>query len=455
GNLTLFTTHQKVLRVLEQAAYLGPKYHVVIANPPYMGSKGINPKLKVFLQDNYTDVKSDLFSAFIERIMGMVQKGGFIGMMTPFNWMFLSSFEKIRGKILGEYTLTNLVHPEYHAFFDSAYVPICGFTLYTRPVTDFKGSFIDLQKFYGANLQPVKALEAINNSDCGWFYCTSAADFKKIPGSPIAYWVSKRIRDIFTEAKPLSNIMWPRKGIATGNNDRFLRLWYEVSSKNTVYPDAISDIVGKWYAITKGGQFRKWYGNHDYLVNWENEGNEIKNYRNPDGSLKSRPQNTDCFFKGGITWSDISSSQNAFRILPRGFAIEGRGPGGFLYEHKFLHSIISFLNSKITSYSIRFINPTLSVNIGDISKLPVIEKTLESNYFENLSKNCIDISHQDWDSYETSWDFTIHPLLRTEYHQPSLKKTYIKLCAHWHEMTLEMQRLEEENNRIFIEAYGL
>ena len=235
GNLSHLSTHQNVLKVMRQADYLSPKYHVVVANPPYMGGKGMSSELQTFLLNHYTDTKSDLFSAFIERIMEMAQKGGFIGMMTPFNWMFLSSFEKLRQKIFAKCTLTNLVRPEFHAFFDSAYVTICGFTLFTRDLSNFKGLFIDLQEFYGADLQPLKALEAIQNPDCGWFYHASAADFKKIPGSPIAYWVSEKIINTF-QHKVLADYEAPRFGMSTSDNDRFVRIWYEISASDFAVP---------------------------------------------------------------------------------------------------------------------------------------------------------------------------------------------------------------------------
>lgn len=248
---------ERVLRALEQAEYLARKYHVVIANPPYMGSGGMNDRLKKFLNEGYSDVKSDLFSAFTVRIMEVTRKGGFIGMMTPFNWMFLSSFEKLRQKILDESTLTALVRPEFHAFFDSAFVTICGFTLFTKPLHDVKGAFIDLNKFYGADVQPVKALEAIQNPDCGWFYRASATDFKKIPGSPIAYWVSDRVREIFLSSETLKSLAIPKQGMATGDNERFVRLWYEValnkffSSAHTLQEAENSQ--KKWSPITKEG----------------------------------------------------------------------------------------------------------------------------------------------------------------------------------------------------------
>ena len=454
GNLFLQNTHERVLQVLRQADYLNPKYHVVIANPPYMGGKGMNGRLKAFLQDNYTDVKSDLFSAFIVRNLELALPKAQLGFVTPYVWMFLSSYEKLRDDILSRTTITNLIQLEYNAF-EPACIPVCTFTIENSHRPNFNGGYVRLSDFRGARNQGPKTLEAIQKPDCGWFYRASAADFKKIPGSPIAYWVSEIIRGVFEKSTPLAEVMLPRKGIATGNNDRFLRLWYEVEDGKTVFPEYLGKKTGKWYAITKGGVFRKWYGNHNYLVNWENGGYEIKNFRNPDGSLKSRPQNTDYFFKRGITWSDLTSSQNAFREFPEGFAFEGRGPAGFFENDSYFEPVLGFLNSKIASYSIQLVNPTLSLNVGEISRLPFLRKVADVAGLTNIVVQCIFFAQTDWNSYEISWDFTYLPLMRNEFRRDILADTYAAVREHWRAMTLEMQRLEEENNRIFIDAYGL
>ena len=454
-DLLLYSTNEKVKQVLRQAEYLSPRYHVVVANPPYMGGNGMNDDLRQFARDHFPTSKSDLFAIFIERIIALSTDNAFIGLMAPFTWMFLTSYETLRKRLVMENTLIDLVRPEYHAFFDSAYVPICAFNLSKSSNKGFQGTFIDLTQFYGANLQSVKTLEAIHNPDCGWLYHASANDFIKIPGSPISYWVSDSIRDVFKKNKPLSNIMLPRKGIATGNNDRFLRFWHEVEALRIVFPENVGKQSGKWYATTKGGMFRKWYGNHEYVVNWQNDGYEIKNYRNPDGSLKSRPQNTDYFFKGGITWSDITSSKNAFRKLPTGFAFEGRGPGGFFENTNYFAPTLGFLNSKISSYVIQFLNPTLSLNVGEISKLPFKQDIIDNSRITEIVNRCISYSQTDWDSFETSWDFGVMPLLWDEHNNTSLKNSFQSLRNNWQETINELQHLEEENNQILINSYGL
>lgn len=375
GNLFLYQTHEKVLRVLKQADYLSPKYHLAIANPPYMGNKGLNDKLKVFLQDNYKDVKSDLFSAFIARIAEMVNKGGLIGMMTPFTWMFLSSYENLRSYILNTSTITSLVRPEYHAFFESAYVPICAFTIFCQNLPNYRGSFIDLQNFYGAELQPIKALEAIKNPDCGWFYRASAADFKKIPGAAIAYWLSKKILEIFATSNRLETIASPKAGLATGDNTIYQRLWTEVAFDNIAFNcQSNSESLirhEKWYPCNSGGNFRKWFGNNEIIVNWHKNGRELRNFKDQNGKLRSRPQNINFFFKPRITWTKLSSSIFAARFREPCFIFDYTGRSAFPDNTDDILPILGFLSSKLSNLFLTILNPSISFTSGDIARLPV------------------------------------------------------------------------------------
>jgi len=459
GNLFLSKTNDKVLQVLKQADYLSPKYHVVVANPPYMGGKGMNGRLKSFLQDNYADVKSDLFSAFIVRNTELALPKGQLGYMSPFVWMFISSYEKLRDFLISKKTITSLVQLEYSGF-DGATVPVCTFTLENSYHRNFKGGYIRLSDFRGAENQGPKTLWAIKNPSCGWFYRASAADFKKIPGSPIAYWVSERIWHLFGEAKYLGDFATPKIGMRTGDNERFLRFWFEVESKDSYYPHAHSYEKHKdfkWIPYNKGGAFRKWYGNFDYFVNWENDGHEIR-----ENTLVNYPQltwdnlgwkisNEPFYFREGITWTGLSSSRFGVRYLPEGFIFDTAGPclfGDNLDEH------LAFLTTKQCFELLKILNPTLHFNNYNIAALPVVIP-FDKRTVRDISWKCVDIARADWNSYEISWDFTALPLLQPAHLQPTLKEIYTNLRAHWLNTTLEMQRLEEENNRIFIEAYGL
>lgn len=363
--------------------------------------------------------------------------------------MFLSSYEKLRQKILDEKTLISLVRPEYHAFFESAYVPICAFVLFSRSIPNYRGSFIDLQAFYGADKQSIKALEAIKNRDCGWFFQASSEELKTVPGAPIVYWIGENVRNLFGE-ETIDSIAKSVKGLDTCDNDRFVRLWSETTFNSCSFPFSTARLEPrkKWYPYCKGGGFRKWYGNFEYTVNWGEDGAEIRNFRNPDGSIKSRPQNIEFYFRKGITFSSVTSSLFSCRIMEQ--CIFGGGGNGIFTED--VDPLIGFLNSKLNQYFMSLLNPTLNMLVGDINRLPYIAV---GERIERVISKLVAVSKQDWDSIETSWDFTSLPLLNPDYRQPTLKATYQTLRAHWREVTLEMQRLEQENNRIFIDAYGL
>jgi type II restriction/modification system DNA methylase subunit YeeA len=419
-----------------EAELLRKQYWVVVANPPYMGSKSLNPILKDFAAKNYSDSKSDLFAMFVEKIINIAAKGGFIGLMSPFTWMFLSSYEKLRKRILKETTLTSLVRPEYHAFFDSAYVPLCTFTLFTKALPEYQGSFIDLSQFYGADLQPIKTLEAIKNPNCGYLYYTKSTDFGKIPGSAIAYWVSENILNIFESYISLDNFVKAGKGLDTGNNERFIRFWHEVSLQKK----------DKWFPLQKGGEFRRWYGNNLYVINWFDNGKEIKQY------YGSNIRNSQYYLQSGLTWTRVSSSFTAFRFFPKGFIFESTGPCLFSSDIKVL-DILSYLNSKVTLELLKIISPSLDFQSGHINSLPFVNKQEDPKKEQSLCNHCITISRQDWDNFETSWDFQIHPLLR--YNTPKLSEAFKNWKTDSENAFQQLKQLEEENNKYWIEAYGL
>jgi type II restriction/modification system DNA methylase subunit YeeA len=457
GHLFLNLTHQKVLQALRQADYLSPKYHVVIANPPYMGGKGMNNRLGAWLKDNYPDVKSDLFSAFIVRNTELALSKGQLGFMSPFVWMFISTYEKLRSFLINQKTITSLVQLEYSGF-DGATVPICTFTVENTHHPEFRGGFVRLSDFRGAVNQAPRALEAIRNNDCGWFYRSSGIDFKKIPGSPIVYWASERILELFQNSNSLSDKIETREGLTTGSNDLFLRLWHEVPLAKIGFGMGDKYEAQKsqkrYFACIKGGDFRRWSGNFEYIVNWYNDGEELKAFKDPaTGRIRSHNYNGDYAFRTGFTWSGISSGIFAVRHVPTGFMFDTKGPMGFARELSEQPLYEAFLNSVVTNHLIKMLAPTLDFKLGHVLNLPVVGDV--SKDISQISSSAVRLSACDWNSYETSWDFTGLPLLDPVYRQTTLKATYQKLRAHWQEMTLEMQRLEEENNRIFIDAYCL
>jgi type II restriction/modification system DNA methylase subunit YeeA len=447
-NLFLQPTHQKVLLALKQTDYLSPKYHVVVANPPYMGGGNMNPRLAVWLKDNYADVKSDLFSAFIVRNCALTLPKGQLGFMTPFVWMFISSYEKLRGFLINQKTLTSLIQLEYSGF-DGATVPICTFTVENKHRPEFKGGYVRLSDFRGAAVQAPKALEAIQNKKCGWFYRACAADFKKIPGSPIAYWVSESTIKTFAEMPSITRYALPKKGMMSGDNNKFIRFFWEVENSNIFWgceSHAQSESSNlKWYPINKGGDYRKWYGNTEAVVNFYKDGKELKE------SGKYGERNPEHYFKKGLSWTKITSSTFSCRLSDKGFLFDDASCMCPIIQDNAEYTVLGALNSLAGFHLIKSISQTLNFSPGEISKLPL------PDVIENIDciKKSVIFAKYDWDSYETSWDFQSLPLLAQEHRASTLTATYQKLRQHWHEQTQEMQRLEEENNRIFIDAYGL
>ena len=444
GQLFISMTHQKVLQALRQADYLSPKYNVVIANPPYMGGKGMNRRLGVWLKDNYADVKSDLFSAFMVRNTELSLPKGQLGFMSPFVWLFISSYEKLRSFLINQRTITSLVQLEYSGF-DGATVPICAFTVENSHHPDFKGGYVRLSDFRGSENQGPRTLEAIKNHDCGWFYRSSANEFNRIPGSPIAYWLSKNFLGLY-DHPILGAVFDVKEGVGTRNDDVFMKMCWEVSEEH----------IGRdkrWILTDKAGDFRKWYMGPDFLMDWEDDGRRIKNYRNSDGSLRSRPQNLRYLFKEAVAWGLIGSGVTSFRWRPEGYGFVSAAPSLFGNN---VFGTINQMNSKVVRELLKVRGSTLNVTSGVVSELPFLELEAEfSRKAQLIAQKAVDQTKQDWDSFEPAWDFTNLPLLNPDTRQPNLEATYQKLRAHWREMTLEMNRLEEENNRLFIDAYGL
>lgn len=286
------------------------------------------------------------------------------------------------------------------------------------------------------------------------FFRASAEDFKKISGKPIAYWVGRNVRDVFASGAELSSRYKPVQGLITGNTDRFAKVWHEISQSKSLLTSASKDsqsrLGKKWFPYNKGGNFRKWYGNNEYVVNWENDGEELKNFKDDKGKLLSRPQSESTYFREGLTWTAISSSYFAVRYSPEGSIGSNAGMMVFSDQSTDLKPLLGLLNSSLTTYLVSCLSQTLNFDQGIISRIPLLN--IPSTSVSNL---LIDLCKKDWDSFETSWDFASLPLLHPAHRQPTLKASYQKLRAHWREMTLEMQRLEQENNRMFIEAYGL
>ena len=401
--LTLFDdNYETKLNTWNFRRLLSRKYTIVCTNPPYLNK--YNAKLKDFVNSNYKDYSGDLFSVFIYRNLLFCQADGYCGFMTPFVWMFIKTYEKLRQFIIQNKSITTLIQMEYSAF-EEATVPICSFVLKNGKETA-KGLYFKLSEFKGGmEVQREKVLEALDNKNCGYFYEADQSNFFKIPGIPIAYWVSIHTYEAFNLG-PLSKSAITRQGFKTGDNDHFLRYWFEPDICQVSF---LSDSNAKWFPCTKGGEFRRWYGNLEYVVNWFNDGYEIKHFYDANGKLRSRPQNLQINFKVQLTWSSISSGLISFRFCTEHMMYESKGPVLTPKNHSY-YFFLGFLNSCIFQYFISIVAPTLDYSEGAVLRTPDLPVTYDE-HVEKLSMDCVTMSELDWDSYETSWDFKRHPLV--------------------------------------------
>ena len=436
---------KELLPLVQQAQFLSKQYDAVIANPPYMGNNYLNPKLKKYLKENYKGYEKDLFSAFMIRDLVFTNNSGQLGFMSPFVWMFISSYENLRTYFINHATITSLIQLEYSGF-DGATVPICTFTLAKTHIVDFIGSYIRLSDFKGSENQAPKALEAIQNPNCGWFYQSKPDDFRKIPGSPIAYWVSERVMSIYNEIPSLSAYAPAKKGMMAGDSPRFIRKYWEVSAENIFYTcqNHAESLASnkKWYPLNKGGEFRRWYGNEEHLVNFIHGGAELKS------TEKYGARNPGLYFKEGLSWTKITSSFFSVRYSSEGHLYDDAGGVCIPNRLSDLFPIIGLLNSKVFGFLLSSISQTLNYSPGEISKVPALILT-----GDELIKKLVALSKHDWDSYETSWDFAENPLIRTQ--QSNLEQAFVAWQKQNSDAVAEMKRLEEENNKLFIDAYGL
>lgn len=412
GDLFVSHTQAGIERAAELCEALSRTFDVVVANPPYMGSSSFNPFMSKWMKKNYPDFKSDLFAAFISRIGNLCAAHGEAGIMSPFVWMFISSYEKLRNVMIDEKTLTSLVQLEYSGF-SGATVPICTFTFHNSHVDGYMGSYVRLSDFVGAAVQGPKTLEAIQNPGCGWFYRADASTFHDIPGSPIAYWASEAMHEAFKCGTTLSSNMKMPYGFKTGDNDKFLRLWWECPISKT-YFDCTSDDDStksdmKWFPYNKGGQFRKWYGNNDYLLNYENKGDKVLKHAKEDKRSAADYDHT-LFFAPVLTWSRISSGRLAVRFSSRGSICDMTGPAIYGGETDLAYRQ-ALLNSTVILAISSALSPTLDFQPGQVASYPLINDTEIAPNVKSAVIELRSLSKADWDSQETSWDFKRSPLV--------------------------------------------
>ena len=437
-----------ILPLIRVAEVLAQKYDVVVTNPPYMGGSNMGGKLSEFVKKHYPDSKSDLFAVFIERCGQMTDKNRYQAMITQHAWMFLSSFEKLRAKLLLKDTV-NMVHLGPRAFEEigGEVVQTTSFVLRNSNIADYKGTYCRLIEPTTQQGKEDMFLARENR------YTAQQSNFSKIPGSPVAYWVSNGLLEAFDSGKSLDEIALARNGMKTGENGRFVRLWWEVAiaDLNLYAKDWKSAVASKakWFTYNKGGEYRKWYGNNDCIVNWENQGNEIFNHAKADKrNVQDYP--LELKFIPSVSWSLVTSGQPAFRY--KVYNLSDIAGMSFFTKEPPLTLLLGFCNSKIALEILRILAPTINFQAGDIGRLPIVEYGGQAEGICNLVSSNIALSKDDWDSYEPSWDFKRHPLLRSV---PCLADAYITWKAECEQRFQQLKANEEELNRIFIDIYGL
>ena len=443
--------------LVRQAELLVAQYDAVVANPPYMGRKFYCATLKKFVDSVYKAGKADLYAAFTLRNIQFSKKLGRIGMITIPNWMFLSSFDQLRSAIFRSAPITSLVHNGrgvWGSDFGS-----CSYVLVRSSFRSLKGRFLRLFDKQGSVASNEELVERFHTN---MRFSASNAEFKKIPGSPVAYWVSDRLRAVFDRGTLLGKLVDAKQGLATADNDRFLRRWHEVDQAKCAYDaesrDAAAQSGKKWFPYNKGGEFRKWFGNNEYLVNWEDDGCAIRDFGTERGGRpRSRAQNTEYYFRPSVTWSFVSSSYFGVRYSKSGAIFDVGGSSAFPPERDYLW-ITGFLCSKQVFEFMKVMNPTLNFQVGNVAALPVLRKSVQSrkSKIENGVTALIESARIDWDAYERSWDFQSLPILTASSEpSPTLESSFAAWITQNRESMVEMKRLEEENNRLFIDAYGL
>ena len=444
-------TAEQLKQLIKIGKVMAQKYEVVVTNPPYAGTSNLSAKVNNFVKKNYPDSKADLFAVFIERCGEMLKKNGYQAMITQHAWMFLSSFEKLRMK-LQQKTIINMAHLGARAFEEigGEVVQTTSFIIQNNFIINYIGTYLRLLD--GESQYEKESLFLRQEQR----YDTAQNTFTNIPTEPLAYWIGEKIVECYKKNTYISDYAKPCKGIDTGKNDIFLRLWFEVNENNQYIPEGKSDIdfsKYKWFPYNKGGSYRKWYGNNEYVINWENSGEKIKNYSG------SNLRNKDMYFREGVTWSTVSSNRNSFRYFDKGYLFDNGG--SCLFSNIYLEYIQGLLNTKVAVELLK-IQPTMNNQPGTIGGLPLIIN--ENIDIKKIVRENIALAQLDWDSFETSWDFKCHPLISVipqnralfdDATDIDLAECYTGWENECNERFNQLKANEEELNRIFIDIYGL
>ena len=446
-----------IINMLNIINVLQIKYEVVVTNPPYMNK--FETSLKKYINNHFKAYKGDLFSVFIFNNLQMLKPDGYAAYMTPFVWMFIKTYEALRTYIVDNKQISSLIQMEYSAF-EEATVPINTFVIQNSPNHEL-GSYVKLSEFTGGMVvQDQKVLEIIENPDAGYLYRTNQANFKKIPGSPIAYWASLKLLKAFNDNRLLKNVGDSRNGLQPKETSRFVRQWYEVEFLNINFKiesiTQTNDSTEKWYPYNKGGAKRKWYGNYDYVVNWKFNGSEIRSIKR-NGKPYAVIPSQKYYFKPSLTWPKITSGTFSARYRVKGSIPADAGNSTYFKNLFDLRYVLGVVNTKVGDYILKMLNPTLNLQTREFASLPIMEHANKNAVDETVNEN-IKITKIDWDSFETSWDFTQHPLLsKIDEHNRNwtVEAAYESWADEAQTRFDQLKANEEELNRIFIDLYGL
>lgn len=445
-------TAEQLNRLIDIGETIARKYWVTVTNPPYAAISNLSPKVNDFVKANYPDSKVDLFAVFIERCGLMTRVSGYQAMITQHAWMFLASYENLRDKLLNK-ELINLAHLGPHAFdeINGEVVQTSSFVFCNDYFSNYNSTFVQL---VGGKNEAAKAAMFISGEHR---FNKTNEQLREIQGTPYtAYWASDVVLSAFKKSHLVGDVSEPRVGMATANNDRFIRLWFEVNrNKFGINISSRKEAVEsrkKWFPFAKGGEQRKWYGNNDTVVNWENDGFEIQNFKDEKtGRIRSHNYNLDYIFSSALTWTVIGTEKTSFRFCPVGFLYSNSGYGLFCNNEKTKYYLLGFMNSKIAASLLKILSPSMGFESGYLRKLPLIESDSLDSIVERV-KHCIDGSNTEWDSFEVSWDFKKHPLLRNV---STISEAFAQWQSECEDRFNQLKTNEEELNRIFIDIYGL
>ena len=454
-----YSVQKELVPLINVAEALAQKYDVVCTNPPYMGSKqGMNDTLKKYLLKEYESSKSDLYGVFMDVAYRMCKSGRYVSMINQHGWMFLSSFSRLRASVVKNQAIFNMIHLGTHAFEEigGEVVQTTAFTICKAPV-DYTGKYYRLTDYGDAKQKEEKYLAAIqdNSEDV---YTFPMRYFTYLPDNLIGYWISTKIIDIFNKEKCLAEIAKPRQGLSTSDNDRFLKLWFEPDIHNIGFGfetrEEAAESGLKWFPYNKGGEYRKWYGNNNYVINWQYDGRELRawaDYLNTHGTSMGRLVSQEFYYKKGLTWSGVGATRFGVRCYPAGMLFDV-GANGLFVDEQLYHYLAGFLNTKLANEMIKVLNPTINTGSGTVGKLPII---IDDSYIDEITelvKENVSIAKQVWDSNETSWDFMRHPMIVGEGSVSDAVGKWKKKCESWF---AQMKQNEERINEIFLEIYDL